>query len=52
MVPFPAARAERASHVVYQDDEARPQIRSWTSSPPAPAASLVPEPTLPFGESP
>jgi hypothetical protein len=52
MVPFPAARAERASHVVYQDDEARPQIRSWTSSPPAPAASLVPEPTQPFGESP
>jgi hypothetical protein len=52
MVPFSAARAERASHVVYQDDEAQPQIRSWTSSPPAPAASLVPEPTRPFAESP
>jgi hypothetical protein len=52
MVPYPAPRAERASHVVLQDDEAQPSVRSWTSSSSEPAASLAPEPSRPFAESP
>ncbi len=52
MVPFPAPRSERASQLVFQDGEAPPLVRTWTPSPSMPAASIVPEPTHPFAESP
>jgi hypothetical protein len=52
MAPFPAPRSERASQVVFQDGEAPPMVRTWTPSPSMPAASIVPEPTHPFAESP
>jgi len=52
MVPFPAPRSERASQLVFQDGEAPPLVRTWTPSPSMPAASIVPEPTRPFAESP
>ena len=52
MVPFPAPRSERASQLVFQDGEAPPMVRTWTPSPSMPAASIVPEPTHPFAESP
>jgi hypothetical protein len=52
MVPFPAPRPERASHVVFQEDDALPAIRSWTPPPSTLAAPLAPEPTRPFAESP
>jgi len=51
LLPLPAPRTEGASHVVFQEGELQPSIRSWAPAI-SPGAPGPPEPTAPLAESP
>lgn len=52
MVPMPAPRSERASHVVFQEGEAQLTTRTWAPVTPWPVPPVAPEPTAPLEQAP